>query len=74
MRTVLPIYTKVKFGKEKEFVGQITKLILTEHETLYGVSYWMEDEFKCIELPESELALVEFTTKIKIGFDAIKSN
>lgn len=78
MKNVLPLGTKVKFGKEKEYVGEITKIILTlngiEISAMYAVCYWMEDEFKSIELPESELHLIEITRKVKIGFDANKSN
>jgi hypothetical protein len=49
---VLSLKTKVSFGENKEYKGEITAITVRSHIVVYEISYWKGEEFKTIWLSE----------------------
>lgn len=64
---ILKIGTKVKFGPEAEFKGEITGVNIREHYIDYEISFWKDSELKTIWLTDKNFSATN-TKTIGIGF------
>lgn len=65
---VFAIGTMVKFGREKEYDGEITGIMIHKEYITYEIGYWKQDEPKTVDLKADYFEVVSKTTKKKIGF------
>jgi hypothetical protein len=65
---LLKLDTRVKFGENYEFKGEISAITIRKNIIMYEVSFWKGDEPKTLWLREEHLKLIKKETMQKIGF------
>lgn len=64
----LKIATPVKFGADKEIVGEITAITIRPSFIIYEIAYWKGDERKTIWLEETDIKVGKKIVKTTVGF------
>lgn len=67
-KTPLTWGTKVTFGQNFEFCGEITGIILRQESNEYEITSWKDRELQCIWLKEKYIRIIGNEGMRKVGF------